>query len=575
VDRKPVYNFLTRARALFTELRELHEAMSVEETVSKPPESRARHCFRWHVAVLLLILVFFGVVRWRLAGIPLERDEGEYAYAGQLLLQGIPPYQFAYNMKLPGTYAAYAVIMAVLGQTPQGIHVGLLLVNAATVVLIYFLAARLFGTLAGTVAAATYALLSTHQSTLGFAAHATHFVVLAAIAGLILLLRADERGKLSAFFCSGLLFGLAFLMKQPGIFLGAFAFLYLIFCHWRRPGIEWARLGQQAGVFLLGCASPFVLTCILLWRAGVFKNFWFWTFSYARQYASSVSPKDGWELFTYHVWPILGAAAGVWIIALIGLTALLWHPPARRHAVLIVGLFVFSCLAVCPGLYFRSHYFVLALPPIALLTGIGVASAVSLPAAKETHFLIRMIPVIVFVLACGWAIGKNANYYFYLSPLQACRKTYRLDSPFPEALPIADYLLQHTTPTDRIIVLGSEPEIYFYAHRRSASGYIYIYGLMENQPYWEEMQKQMIGEIEAHRPAYLVYVNDPASWLTTMGSSRLAPFLDWANPYVKSHYEKVGLVELAEPESRYVWGDAARGAWPQAQYQVSIFKRKE
>ena len=25
---------------------------------------------------------------------PLERDEGEYAYAGQLILQGIPPYNF-------------------------------------------------------------------------------------------------------------------------------------------------------------------------------------------------------------------------------------------------------------------------------------------------------------------------------------------------------------------------------------------------------------------------------------------------------------------------------------------------
>jgi 4-amino-4-deoxy-L-arabinose transferase-like glycosyltransferase len=549
--------------------------MSVDETVSNHPESPAHHGFRWHVAVLLLILVFFGVVRWRLAGMPLERDEGEYAYAGQLLLQGIPPYQFAYNMKLPGTYAAYAVLMAVLGQTPQGIHLGLLLVNAATVVLIYFLAAGLFGTLAGTVAAATYALLSTHQSTLGFAAHATHFVVLAAIAGLLLLLRADERGKLSTFFGSGLLFGLAFLMKQPGIFLGAFAFLYLIFVHWRRPGVDWARLGQQAAVFLIGCASPFVLTCILLWRAGVFKNFWFWTFSYARQYASLVSVKDGWELFTYHVGPILGAAPGVWIIALIGLTALLWHPPARRHAVLIVGLFVFSSLAVSAGLYFRSHYFVLVLPAIALLAGIGVAAAVSLLDAKQVHPLIRMLPVIVFVLACGWAIRKSANYYFELSPLQACRKTYGLNSPFPEALPIAAYLREHTAPTDRIIVLGSEPEIYFYAHRLSASGYIYVYGLMENQPYWTEMQKQMIGEIEANRPAYLVYVNDPASWLTTMGSSRVAPLLDWANPYVKSHYEKVGLVELAEPESRYVWGDQARSTRPQAQYQVSIFKRKE
>lgn len=552
----------------------MHGVMSADETASNPPEAPAHHGFRWHVAVLLLILVLVGVVRWRLLGIPLERDEGEYAYAGQLLLQGLPPYQFAYNMKLPGTYAAYAVIMAVLGQTPQGIHLGLLLVNAATVVLIYFLAARLFGKLAGTVAAGTYALLSTHQSTLGFAAHATHFVVLAAMAGLVLLLRADERGKLSTFFSSGLLFGLAFLMKQPGVFLGLFAFLYLIFVHWRRPGIEWARLGQKAGVFLLGCASPFVLACILLWRAGVFRNFWLWTFSYARQYSSLISLKDGWELFTYHFWPILGAAPGVWIIALIGLTALLWHPPARRHSVLIIGLLVFSSMAVSAGLYFRSHYFVLVLPAIALLTGIGVAAVASLLDAKQVHPMVRILPVVAFAVACGWAIKKNAPYYLHLSPLQACQAVY-VNSPFYDAPEIADYLREHTAPTDQIIVLGSEPEIYFYAHRRSASGYIYMYPLMENQPYWQQMQRQMIDEIEANRPTYLVYVGDPYSWLTTLGSRRLAPYLDWANSYVKSQYQQVGLVELSEPESRYVWGDQARSARPQASRQISIFKRKE
>jgi hypothetical protein len=39
-------------------------------------------------------------------------------------------------MKLPGTYAAYALIMGVFGQTPRGIHLGLLLANLATVALL-------------------------------------------------------------------------------------------------------------------------------------------------------------------------------------------------------------------------------------------------------------------------------------------------------------------------------------------------------------------------------------------------------------------------------------------------------
>src|SRR5947207_13049017 len=86
----------------------------------------------WLVAVIIFGLVI--AIRIRLLGVPLERDEGEYAYDGQLILQGVPPYTLAYNMKLPGTYAAYAGIMSVFGQTMTGIHFGRLIVTLATFV---------------------------------------------------------------------------------------------------------------------------------------------------------------------------------------------------------------------------------------------------------------------------------------------------------------------------------------------------------------------------------------------------------------------------------------------------------
>jgi hypothetical protein len=102
--------------------------------------------------ILLAVLVLlFELIRFRLRDMPLERDEGEYAYARQLLLQGIPPYTLAFNMKLPGTYAAYATIIAVFGQTPSGIHLGLLVVNAVTTALIFFLARSIFDSTAGAV----------------------------------------------------------------------------------------------------------------------------------------------------------------------------------------------------------------------------------------------------------------------------------------------------------------------------------------------------------------------------------------------------------------------------------------
>src|SRR5215472_10880401 len=78
----------------------------------------------WKLAILLSVVVFFAGARYRLRETPLERDEGEYAYFGQLMLEGVPPYQLAYDIKLPGTYAAYAMIMALFGESSAGIHSG-------------------------------------------------------------------------------------------------------------------------------------------------------------------------------------------------------------------------------------------------------------------------------------------------------------------------------------------------------------------------------------------------------------------------------------------------------------------
>src|SRR6058998_652658 len=191
----------------------------------------AEHDRVLEAAWIFLAVIVFGLViaiRIRLLGIPLERDEGEYAYAGQLMLQGIPPYKLAYNMKFPGTYAAYAVIMSIFGQTVIGIHLGLLLVNAATIVLIFFLGRRLVNTTAGIAAAASYAILSVSPSVLGFAGHATHFVLLPVLGGTLLLLNTADRQAFGRLFASGLLFGLGLLMKQPAVFFALFAAIYLL-----------------------------------------------------------------------------------------------------------------------------------------------------------------------------------------------------------------------------------------------------------------------------------------------------------------------------------------------------------
>src|SRR5499433_4249831 len=109
---------------------------------AESPVRRRRFSLRWEYVAICVVILLVSGIRFRLRDFPLERDEGEYAYAGQLILQGIPPYQLAYNMKLPGTYAAYALMMAVFGQTPSGIHIGVILVTSACVLLVFAIARR-------------------------------------------------------------------------------------------------------------------------------------------------------------------------------------------------------------------------------------------------------------------------------------------------------------------------------------------------------------------------------------------------------------------------------------------------
>jgi len=135
----------------------------------------------WRRILLLLVIIGVCAVRIRLREIPLDRDEGEYAYAGQLILQGVPPYQLAYNMKLPGTYAVYAAVFAMFGESIQAIHLGLLLANLATIVLVACIGKHLFGSNGGLCSGVVYAVLACTPNVLGLAGNASHFVVLAAM----------------------------------------------------------------------------------------------------------------------------------------------------------------------------------------------------------------------------------------------------------------------------------------------------------------------------------------------------------------------------------------------------------
>jgi hypothetical protein len=523
------------------------------------------------LALVLLAIFFFGLIRYRLRDMPLERDEGEYAYSGQLLLQGIPPYKLAYNMKLPGIYVAYASILGAFGQTRAGIHLGLLLVNAATVLVLYLLTLKLYGRLAAAVAACSYALLSTSTSVMGFEAHATNFVVLPALVGILLLLLALQAEHHWVFFCSGLFSGLAFLMKQHGIFFVAFCLFYLAWTE-RNKRAEPQTILRHAALYGLGTVLPYAATCWLLYRADVFRQFWFWTVSYAGEY-SKMGMHRAVRAFLENSGIVVTPALPIWILAAVGLTTLLWNSSVRHHSSFILSFLSFSFLSLCPGAYFRPHYFVLLLPATAILTSIAVNSATKKLTEHSKRSYLVLIPFLVFLASLGYSIFEQRRTYFSMTPEEVSQETYGPNA-FVPAIQIADYIRNNSPETARIAVLGSEPEIYFYAKRHSATGYIYMYSLIGRQKYTARMREEMMRELEDNRPDYVVYVDVWDSWGDREGPPQLTEFLARLQKYRNENYETVGMADIGE-RTEYLWGNAAQNYKPHSSSSVIyILKRK-
>lgn len=524
------------------------------------------------LAILLVV-----VVRVNERQMPLERDEGEYAYAGQLILQGVPPYRDVYNMKLPGTYAAYALIMAVFGQTPSGIHLGLLLVNVASIVLIYFVGRRLLDETAGVGAAVAFALLSLSPHILGLAAHATHFVVLPALGGLLLLLKGIEsRGRLTLFF-SGLLFGLGFVMKQHGLFFMIFGFLAL---GWARLSAERFRFASffrrperwlpELALYSAGAVIPYVITCLVLWRAGAFRQFAFWTITYAGTYAAAVPLVDVPKLLRSTVPAMIGPNLLLWILPWIGLIGMWWDPRLRRQGFFVFALLLCSIASVSVGFYYREHYFILLLPVLALLIGAALSRALELLHGEALVELFFGFPipgrflawpvVIFFGLALAVSLIGHIPFWFGLSPDKAMEQIYGT-SLWSESLAAGEYIKANSAPNARVAVIGSEPEIYFYAHRRSATGYIYTYPLMEAHAYAAKLQQEMIAEISAGAPDFVVFIETPFSWLR--GPNSRTDIFTWFETYRAENLDPVRTFELKEGPKV-----------PPGERKITIYRRK-
>ncbi|MGQ0644844.1 MAG: ArnT family glycosyltransferase [Elusimicrobiota bacterium] len=452
---------------------------------------------------LFLILLLSLVVRFPMLHVPLERDEGGHAYAAWTWSEGGVPYRDAADNKPPLMFAIYRAAFALFGPTTEGIHIFAILTGLLQTWLMYVLAHRYLGQTGSLAAALSLSLLAAEPTIgVGNAANTETFMLLPILAAAYGLPRRP--------FLSGLCMGAAVMIKQTAVFEGAAFGLYLLWLLRREKKNLAPLLAYGAG-----CLVVPAFFAAYFWSLGAWKDFYFFVFLYNASYGSEVVRSgrtlEGLQNLVWSLKRLAPVEAGIWLAAAGGLGAAFFKD-RRPHLPLVLLWGAASLAGVFAGFRFLSHYFVQAAPAVALAAGCGVHYAHARWGAGRRPWLIPALAASLLLLPYLYG-----NRFFFLGapPEDISRRLYDSPNPFVEAVRVAQYVEENTAPGDTVYVFGSEPEILFYAKRRSATRYIYTYTLNGDFPKAEDLQKQAVAELEASRPELLLWVKVPFSHMAT------------------------------------------------------------
>lgn len=338
--------------------------------------------FAGRAALLLLVLYAAVALGFRAPGLlsyDLNMDESLYRLIGRSLAEGHAPYTEFWDRKPVGTFLITALIHLGFGDSLAAFRLVTSLFVAATAWLLALVGRRLFPTMpaAGVIAGFLYIVWSVRNG--GEGTNTELFFAPLGLAGLLCLLRAarqDGGAQARAGLFAGLLFGCAVQIKQLVVFdmLAYLAMVLLVVPdRFRRPALR--RNAALAVAVGLGTVLPTLV--ILLWYL-LIGQIGAWLDANIGATSGLVAGQDA------PAFNLAGLAGGLrdFDLLVLGTAATLLIGPVlpaargegRSFAILACWLGAMA-LSLLFSRRFADHFFLQALPALAMATGFGMMLA--------------------------------------------------------------------------------------------------------------------------------------------------------------------------------------------------------
>jgi hypothetical protein len=447
--------------------------------------------------LLICAVILISVIRYNLLEIPFERDEGAYAYLGKQVLLGKIPYVDFFELKFPFMYYSYALLVSLFGYDLIGLHLAFLVLNVSSIVLLFFIVARIFDNISGAIAAMALGLFSLSLYASGYTAQSEHVVVFTMLLGAFFYVFAFEKSNKWMLALSGAFLSIAFLVKQNAVFYIAVLLISILLI----PNLNIKKKIFHYGFLLIGAIIPVLITVIIILVQGAFDEMMYWTFNKSSGYISTNLWGMMVENVIYMVKRISQTHMVLWIASVLGLFAVPFIKMKWQYKVLVFIFIMFSYATVFPGLRFFGHYWLFIYPAMALLVGLVYYVIKSyLP-----KYALAFLPL--FIILFSYNVFKNDGYYFTQKHENILRMTYNTDL-FAATKKASDLLNEVMNEEDELLVLGFEPQIYVYTQKQAPIRFIWMkqLGKMSDTVMREKYMKIVLDKLYSKPPEYIVYV---------------------------------------------------------------------
>ncbi|MGB4847405.1 MAG: glycosyltransferase family 39 protein [Saprospiraceae bacterium] len=547
----------------------IHKSGSTQGKKKKPsPSTSSRSILMkwWPLFLLGISVIVVLQARLRLIAIPMERDEAGFAYIGHWLLKGKSLYVDIVDNKLPGLYILYGFFTTIFGYNATGVHIGLLIANTVSSVCFYMLMRDLYNRFIAATATAFLLVLLADPNVFGFAAHATQLLLPFVLGGFYLFWKGIRSGRKSLFLICGLLLGVAFIIKQQSVVFGLVAALlwWPLRILWnkkedgRLPFVEWLMLGIGGLLPVIAVVGYFKMT-------GRLDELLFWSVKQPSRMAATFT-QSRWELFQHFVPLVTRAVVALWISASAGLVLILISGLKKGNVWFAFLMAAFGLASVVIGAAFYQHYFILALPGVALLAAVTLYW-ISLQFGKN-GVVVSCVAGSILLL---WPLISEREYFFSPDYNKIHQQMYSFNM-FPELERVGKELAKRVPAGSRIGVMGSEPEVLVAADRESCSKHLFMYPILSDPILSPPMQDEYLHDMESCLPDYIVFNGGILSW--TAGYDKLQMFenlMKWIN----DNYTTSGLAEFRKDmPGELVWDGALSTYQSQNEFKVYVFKKK-